>query len=327
MSNRDSSAAADLPAAATTIDRRQLLSAGMLIAGTTMVSGVEAAECSASSTTRVQTSWGPEPPQSPAQEGVAQLADGAKLWYWDTGGKGESVVLLHPGTGSGAIWGYQQPVLSKAGYRVIGYSRRGHYRSSPASADSAATAAGDLLELLNHLRVARCHLVGSAAGGFVVPDFVLSHPDRVSTMTIACSLGGAQDPEFVRTTERILPPGFRQLPPEFRELSASYRAANPAGVKRWLELEHIARTGGPRRQPGINSLQWSDFARIETPALLLSGDADLYMPPSRLREFARHLPNSEHAVIAEAGHSAYWEQPDAFNATLLAFFAKHRAKA
>jgi len=192
------------------------------------------------------------------------------------------------------------------------------------STENPGTAVDDLHELLDHLRVARCHLVGSAAGGFIVPDFVLSHPERVATMTIACSLSGAQDADFVRTTERILPPGFRQLPPEFRELSGSYRAANPAGVARWLELEHIARTGGPARQRSVNSLQWSDFGRIKTPALLITGDADLYMPPSRVRELAQHIPNSEHAVIAEAGHSAYWEQPDAFNRTLLAFLTKHR---
>src|SRR4029077_2634120 len=142
---------------------------------------------------------------------------------------------LHPVTGSGAIWGYQQPVLAKAGYRVIGYSRRGHYRSGPVSAEQPGTAADDLRELLDHIGVTRCHLVGSAAGGFVPPDFVLSYPDRVFTITIACSLGGVQDAEFLRTTERILPPGFRELPPDFRELSASYRAAHPQGVARWLE--------------------------------------------------------------------------------------------
>jgi pimeloyl-ACP methyl ester carboxylesterase len=29
-------------------------------------------------------------------------------------------------------------------------------------------------------------------------------------------------------------------------------------------------------------------------------------------------------VIREAGHSAYWEQPEAFNRALLGFLARHR---
>jgi pimeloyl-ACP methyl ester carboxylesterase len=28
--------------------------------------------------------------------------------------------------------------------------------------------------------------------------------------------------------------------------------------------------------------------------------------------------------VPEAGHSLYWERPDIFNRTLIAFFAKHR---
>ena len=59
------------------------------------------------------------PKQFVAKEGHVKVA-GAILWYWDTGGDGPAVVLVHPGTGSGLVWGYQQPVFAKAGYRVIG---------------------------------------------------------------------------------------------------------------------------------------------------------------------------------------------------------------
>src|SRR5260370_14106416 len=73
----------------------------------------------------------PMPQQVPAKEGIAQLAD-TRLWFWDTGGTGEPIVLLHPASGSGLILGYQQPVFAQAVYRVISYSRRGHYGSQPA---------------------------------------------------------------------------------------------------------------------------------------------------------------------------------------------------
>src|SRR5260370_24447719 len=55
----------------------------------------------------------PMPPQAAAKEGIAQLAD-TQLWFWDTGGTGEPIVLLHPASGSGLIWGYQQPVFATA---------------------------------------------------------------------------------------------------------------------------------------------------------------------------------------------------------------------
>src|SRR5689334_12789341 len=67
----------------------------------------------------------PMPAQVPAKEGVAPVA-GTHLAYWDTGGNGPAIVLLHPATGTARIWSYQQPVLAKAGFRVIAYSRRGY---------------------------------------------------------------------------------------------------------------------------------------------------------------------------------------------------------
>ena len=35
------------------------------------------------------------------------------------------------------------------------------------------------------------------------------------------------------------------------------------------------------------------------------------------------MPHAELAVIGEAGHSPYWEQPDIFNRLLLDFLARH----
>jgi pimeloyl-ACP methyl ester carboxylesterase len=68
------------------------------------------------------------------------------------------------------------------------------------------------------------------------------------------------------------------------------------------------------------------FAALETiavPTLLLTGDADLYTPPSVLRLVAARFPNAESVVIPECGHSAFWEQPEAFNTAVLDFLAKH----
>jgi pimeloyl-ACP methyl ester carboxylesterase len=39
--------------------------------------------------------------------------------------------------------------------------------------------------------------------------------------------------------------------------------------------------------------------------------------------FARHIPDNETAVVAEAGHSVYWERPEIFNRTILDFIGRH----
>ncbi|WP_137178109.1 alpha/beta fold hydrolase [Roseomonas sp. AR75] len=257
-------------------------------------------------------------------EAVAALPE-VRLAYWDTGGAGDPVVLLHAGTGSHAVWEHQVPALTAAGHRVIAYSRRGHLGSDPGPEDRLGTGSGDLLALLDHLGVGRFHAVGTAAGGIVALDFALSCPARLRSLTLACSILGITDPDYLALGERLRPPGFAAMPPDFRELGPSYRAENPEGVARWLALEHKAIPGRQIRQPTANRITFASLRGLALPCLLMTGDADLWTPPAVLRLFARHLPRSESVVIAEAGHSAHWEQPEAFNAALLDFISRHAA--
>jgi pimeloyl-ACP methyl ester carboxylesterase len=267
--------------------------------------------------TPVQTNWGPPPAMDPKYEAVAKLPGGSTLWYWDTRGTGEPIVLLHPATGSAAIWGYQQSAFARAGFRVIGYSRRGHGKSPATKNGDNGSAAQDLLELMNYLKVARFHLVGTAAGGIVAFDFAISFPERLSTLTIANSLGGVSDPTYRAVTHMIIPPGFHDLPASFRELGPSYRAANPGGTNEWARLESISKPAGRVIQKFLNDIGWDDIRAIQTRSLIISSDSDLYMPPTRAREFVAKMPNAKLAVVPEAGHSTYWEQPIAFNDLIL----------
>ncbi len=92
------------------LDRRRLLLQSAAAIAAASLAGVPAeAATRADPMTPI-----PIPPQVPAKDGVAQVA-GTKLFYWDTGGNGAPVVLLHPATGSALIWGYQQPVFARSG--------------------------------------------------------------------------------------------------------------------------------------------------------------------------------------------------------------------
>jgi pimeloyl-ACP methyl ester carboxylesterase len=71
-------------------------------------------------------------------------------------------------------------------------------------------------------------------------------------------------------------------------------------------------------------LTWARLETIKQPTLLLTGDSDLYTPPSLLRMQASHMPHAQVHVVPEAGHSPYWEQPMVFNEILLGFLAQQK---
>ncbi len=263
----------------------------------------------------------PIPPQAPAHEDIAELP-GTRLWYWDTGGPGRPVILLHAGTQSAAGWPYQQPVLAMAGYRVIAYSRRGYYKSDPGNPADPGIASDDLHNLINHLKLDKVDLVATAQGGFFALDYVLSYPDKVRSLAIVASLMGITDPDYVEVNARLRPKFFATLPHDFQELSPSYRAGNPAGLAAWQELDHAAVPGTRITPKTRHVLTWAKLESIKHPTLLLTGESDLYVPPSLLRMQAQHMPHADVVTIAEAGHSPYWEQPTIFNEILLAFLAR-----
>jgi pimeloyl-ACP methyl ester carboxylesterase len=210
-----------------------------------------------------------------AVDGFAPVP-GARLFYTDSGGSGVPIVLMHAATGSVRAWEHQTPAFTRAGFRVIAFDRRGWGRTTSEPGAASGTAADDLIALMDYLHVDRFHLVGTAAGGFVTFDTALSYPARLRSIVVANSIGGVQDEEFLALGRRIRPPEFTAMPAELREVSPSYRAGNPEGTRRWVELEKVSRRrSGCRRAALKNRITFAGLERITVPVLLLTGDADM----------------------------------------------------
>lgn len=266
------------------------------------------------------------PSPVPATEGHVDVG-GAKLWYWDTGGSGQPVIFMHAGSQSGAGWGYQQPVFAGAGFRAIGYSRRGYFRSDAGNPQEPGMASEDLNKLIEHLRLDKVHIVAIAHGAFFALDFALVYPQKLRSLTIASSYLGIADSEtdYLEANRRLRPKEFNALPLEFKELHPSYRAGNPEGLAAWVKLAKEASQGPRITAKRPFELTWARLESIKTPTLLMTGDGDLYTPPALLRMQASHMPHAEVVVVPEAGHCANWEQPTLFNQTVLGFLRRHAA--
>jgi pimeloyl-ACP methyl ester carboxylesterase len=160
-------------------------------------------------------------------------------------------------------------------------------------------------------------VVASAAGGSIASDFAFSYQQRLLSLTVSSNSLGVRDGEIAKAAAFIRPKGWDEMPAEFRELGPSYRAANPAGVKAWMELEHKALLGRDFRQTLKNEITQARLKELKLPVLLISGVADMSTSPSMARMIAAEIPGSRIAYMTESGHSSYWEQPDLFNRAVL----------
>lgn len=264
-----------------------------------------------------------------------------KVFYRDTGGKGIPVIFLHSALGNSMLWEYQIPAFVAAGYRFIAID----YRGLGGDQSQSASAFTVIAELTAKLALPKFHLLGSATGGGIALQYALAHSEQLRSVVISNSNGYIKDQEYSEMADRIRPPEFNQLPPEVRELGPSYRAANPEGTRHWMELTNTDRGGaegpnkGGRGQKGggrdgrdgrmdpsstnLRTVTWSDLDSLKVPLLVMTGDADLYTPPSLLRVFSSRLKRVESAIIPDSGHASYWENPSVFNRTVLAFISKY----
>jgi pimeloyl-ACP methyl ester carboxylesterase len=250
---------------------------------------------------------------------------GVRLFYIDSGGTGIPVIFLHPASGSTRSWEHQIDAFVKAGYRFIAYDRRGWGRSIVVSSGSQpGTAADDLEALREYLKIDSFHLVGSAAGGGVALDYALAFPKHPKTLVVASSNVGVADERYNEMSNKLHPAEMlTTLPPHIRELGPSYRAADPGGTDRWLEIEKVSRLPGAPAQPPKNRITFSSIGNIATPTLFIAGGADLYAPPPMVQLFADRVRGSQMVAIPEAGHSTFWETPDRFNEAVLRFLGQH----
>ena len=261
------------------------------------------------------------------------------VFYRDSGGEGVPMVFLHAASGSSLMWQHQIPAFTQAGYRCVAIDYRG------VDGKNGLFDWSDQIDaLVTKLALPRFHLLGTAAGGGAAFQYALAFESKVRSLVVANSHGNVTDREYVEMGKRTRPsPQFDQLPLEFRELGPSYRAADADGVARWLALsaanpgaDAAARAPASGELAGSQPLAadrfaltprravtWSKLEKLKVPTLIVTGDADLYMPPSVLRMFVEHIRHAESEVIAETGHSSYWENPEPFNRAVLAFLRKH----
>lgn len=249
---------------------------------------------------------------------------GVKLWFVDTGGSGIPIVLLHANTGTSAVWDNQIASFSRAGYRVIAFDRRGWGKSTAEpTGPQPGSIAEDLDALADYLKLPKFHLVGIAGGGFAALDYAGWRPERLRSLVIAASTGQLSDKEMVDFTARIEIAALRKLPAVYREVGPSFRGSDPEGTKRWIDIDEHAQQPGAVSQPLRTPNTFAKLENIPNPTLILAADADLLAPPALMRLWAAHVKNHEWASVSEAGHAIAWEQPEAFNETVLAFVKRH----
>lgn len=123
------------------------------------------------------------------------------LRYRDAG-TGDPVVLIH---------GYSAALESMAAigaalpqYRTVALDVRGFGRSSkfPEPARFGQSIVDDVVRLMDHLKIARAHVLGHSMGALIAANVAARYPDRVTSATLVAGPFYADEATFTRETQR-----------------------------------------------------------------------------------------------------------------------------
>jgi proline iminopeptidase len=269
-------------------------------------------------------------------------------------GRGDEVLFCLNG-GPGLPCDYvrdSHSLMADHGYRVVIHDQLGTGQSDK-PADKSLWTIGRYVEEVEMVRKAlglgRVHLLGQSWGTWLGFEYLLTYPEGAKTFVCANGTGevplhlqdlarlrGALGPETVAMMARHEAEGTTDHP-EYKAAVTilDYRHVCrldewPAPLKRsmaGINMDIYGTMWGPNEFTCIGSLKdWdrlADLHRVTQPVLVVCGMHDELTPDSAAR-VARALPKAQLKVFKNSAHMPFFEEPEAYQATLKAFLDAYR---
>jgi 3-oxoadipate enol-lactonase len=262
----------------------------------------------------------------------ARASDGVRLHYEAFGRRDRPAVLMIQGLGADKHGWDMQRYLLATRYRVIALDNRGAGRSDkPFGQYTLDQMAQDALAVLDADGVGAAHVVGASMGGAIAQIVALSSPERVLSLTLACTAcrNHAWRRELLESwaasaTERGMGAMSREAarwvigPRSFRRLVPAIGWLGPLATSR----SSHAFVAQVRAILATDDSAAEQLGSVTVPSLVLVGNQDILTPRGDSEELAERLGNAELVVISGAAHGFMVEHATTFNRVLLEFLER-----
>lgn len=214
----------------------------------------------------------------------------------------ETVLMLHGNCESGAVWFGWVPHLARE-FRVVRPDMRGYGRSTAVARDfpwSIDVVIDDFIALMDHLGVARFHLVGAKIAGFIARRFAARFPDRVLTLTVIGTPPPVYDvaarvESLTAEIERDGIEGWAR-----RSMAGRLGSRFPAaGVEWWIKL--MARTPVSSQICFVRNIPKADITAdlpaIRCPTLVITTEGSALGSVETTHQWQQMIPHSTLLVL------------------------------
>jgi len=257
-------------------------------------------------------------------------AAGIRIAY-EQAGSGPPLVLVHGAVSDSRVWKWQLDPLSER-FTVVAWDAPGCGQSAdPDESFRLPDYAHVLAEFIAALGLEPAHVLGHSFGSALALELATRHPTLVASLVLVGAYAGwagsLPAPEVERRLAFALeaaaqPPGAFE-PESMPGLFSRKLSPQAAATLRMVMSE--CRPVATRTM--AYALAEADLRQalpsIRKPALLVHGDADERSPLTVAEDLHDRIPGSAVTVLPGLGHECFLEEPDLFNAEVLAFLQAH----
>ena len=263
--------------------------------------------------------------------------DGTAIYYKDWG-QGPAVTFSHGWPLNADAWDGQLLFLAQHGFRVVAHDRRGHGRSSQASAGNDMDGyADDLAAVIEALDLKDATLVGHSAGGGEVARYIGRHGTRRVAKAVLLAavppimLQSVANPEGLpmEVFDQLRSGLTRDRSQFYKDLALMFYGANRPGSRVsqgildqfWL---WSMQAGLKNAYESIKAFSETDFTedlkQFDVPTLVMHGEDDQLVPvKDSAKKAARLIRGAREIYYPGAPHGLTATHQDQVNADLLAF--------
>jgi pimeloyl-ACP methyl ester carboxylesterase len=260
-------------------------------------------------------------------------ANGITLHYEERGAGDPLVIIVGLGS-DGTNWAPHLDLYEKH-FRTILINNRGAGLSDkPEGPYSSTMMADDAAAVMDAAGIDKAHVIGISMGGTITQQLALNHPERVRTITLACTWAKCNNYaatvfEHMRKAREVC------TPDRFHELLQLWLVAPSYYDMHWDELRQAQRDTLEKTNPmpyhafsaqcdaclGHDST--ARLGELDVPTLITVGVHDIFTPPAFSEYLQQNIRGAEYCPMENSGHYHYLEALDLFNSKTTSFMQAH----
>jgi len=230
------------------------------------------------------------------------------------------------------------PDLVKAGRRIVIFDNRGAGQSEdPGGAFSTVEMAEDARALLDHLGIARAHVLGGFLGGMIGQELAIHHPARVASLILVGTYARA-DAKRRMVLDLWKSMVELHVPAELRIKKRLIWTLGDATLAQEDLIEAMwrfyLRDDAPmddrvfvrQAEACIAHDALERVAEIIAPTLVVVGEGDILTPPHLARELVGRIKGSRLVTLPNAGHLVAAELAPRFNRLVNRYLAEQERR-